>query len=132
MSFIVKKHSKEEFFPIYSRWLESQNFPHIADVYLPENVFVCYTKDEIPCYAVWFYHTDSKMAQVGFPASNRNVSYKKKEGGLRYLFQEVSKYGKRKGYLRLFTTSDTENVEKALEGAEYVKGEVTKHYFKIL
>jgi len=131
MNFQVKKHSKKDFFEVYCKWLESQNFPFISDLVLPENCFVCYA-DEIPCYAVWFYHTDSAMAQVGFPASNKNVNYKIKEGGLKFLFEEVTKYAKRKKYLRLFTTSATESVIKALEAAEYVKGDETIHYFKKL
>jgi len=127
----VEKHSKKEFFPTYEKWLAENGFPYISDLVLPENVFVAYSND-IPCYAVWFYHTDSKMCQIGFPAGNKNINYKIKEGAFAFLFKEVSKYAKRKGYLRIFTTSATESVVKAMIEADFVEGEECKHYFKIL
>jgi len=131
MEFSVKRHNKLDFHDTYVKWLESQNFPYIAKEVLPENVFVCYVGD-IPCYCIWFWHTDSKMCHVGFPASNKNVNIKTKKGAFRYLFEQVSKYAKRKKYLRIFTTSATQSVIDAMLEAEYVEGEPCNHYFKIL
>ena len=131
MELKVKKHNKHEFHDIFAKWLESQNFPYIAKEVLPENVFVAYV-DDVPCYCLWFYHTDSQMAQVGWPASNKNVSKKHKDGAFKYLYEQVSKYAKRKKYLRLFTTSATQSVIDTMLSAGYVEGEECKHYFKIL
>lgn len=132
MEFVVRKHQKEEFYPIFKKWLESQKFPIISDLWLPENVFVCYI-DEIPCYCVWFYHNDAKLAHVGFPASNRNVSFNKKQGGLQHLFEYVGKYAKRKGYVTLFTTSNTKSIVDTLDKCGYLIGDKeVNHYFKIL
>jgi hypothetical protein len=61
MEFIVHKHSKAEFYPIFCKWLEGHNFPEISDLILPENVFICYA-DEVPIYCIWLYRTDSKLA----------------------------------------------------------------------
>jgi len=127
----VVKHSKEGFYPTYAKWLNDNGFPHISDLVLPMNVFVCYV-GETPVYCIWFYHTDSKMCQVGWPAGNRNIDYNKKQGAFAFLFKEVSKYAKRKGYLRIFTTSATENVIKAMEEAGFVEGEKCKHYYFII
>ena len=131
MEFVVKKHSKKEFHPTYAKWLESQNFPYIAPEVLPENVFVCYVY-EIPCYCIWFYHSDSRMAQLGWPASNKNVNYKTKQGAFKFLYERVSAYAKKKKYLRLFTTSATQSVIDAMLEAGYVEGEQCKHFYKIL
>jgi hypothetical protein len=49
MLFTAKKHSKEEFYQTFIKWLETQKFPLINKEVLPENCFVCYI-DEIPCY----------------------------------------------------------------------------------
>ena len=132
MEYIVRKHNKSEFYPIFVKWLESHKFPIITDLWLPENVFVCYV-DEIPCYCIWFYHNDAKLTHIGWPASNKNVSYKKRQGAFDNLLEYVEKYAKRKGYVTLFTTSNTESVVNVLNKSGYVVGdENVNHYFKIL
>ena len=132
MEFVVKKHNKSEFYAIFCKWLETHKFPIVSDLWLPENVFVCYA-DEIPCYCIWFYHNDAKLAHIGFPTSNKNVNYKKKQGGLQHLLEYVEKYAKRKGYVTLFTTSNTESVVSTLEKCEYILGDKNvNHFFKIL
>lgn len=132
MEFVVKKHNKSEFYAIFCKWLETHKFPIVSDLWLPENVFVCYT-NEIPCYCIWFYHNDAKLAHIGFPASNKNVNYKKKQGGLQHLLEYVEKYAKRKGYVTLFTTSNTESVVSTLEKCEYILGDKNvNHFFKII
>lgn len=132
MSFSVKKHSKEEFYETFCKWLDSQNFPQINKEILPENCFVAYV-DEIPCYCIWVYFTDSKLAWIAFPASNKNVSYKKKQGGLDYLINYVCDYLKRKKILTVITTSGTENVIKVLEKSGFEIGDSQiNHYIKKL
>jgi hypothetical protein len=98
MEFIVHKHSKAEFYPIFCKWLEGHNFPEISDLILPENVFICYA-DEVPIYCIWLYRTDSKLAWLAWPASNKNVNYKKKVGGMEFLLESVLKYCKRKNII---------------------------------
>lgn len=132
MSFSVKKHSKEYFYETFCKWLETQKFPLINEVVLPENCFVAYV-DDIPCYCVWIYFTDSKLVWLAFPASNRNVSYKKKQGGLDYLINYVCDYLKRKKIASVITTSNTENVVKVLERTGFDLGDTnTNHYIKKL
>jgi len=132
MNFKVKKHSKEEFYDTFSAWLTTQSFPLINKEVLPENVFVLYS-DEVPCYSVWVYYTDSKLAWLAFPSSNKNVNYKNKQGGLPFLFNHVCDYLKRKKMLTAFTTSGTENVIKALEETGFDVGDSSiSHYIKKL
>ncbi len=132
MSFVVKKHSKEEFYKIFSKWLETQNFPSINKEVLPNNCFVCFV-DEIPCYCIWVYYTDSKLAWIAFPASNKNVNYNKKKGGLEFLINYVCDYLKNKKVLTVFTTSSTDSVTKSLEKNYFEIGDSNvSHFFRKL
>ena len=131
MLFTAKKHSKEEFYQTFIKWLETQNFPLINKDVLPENCFVCYI-NEIPCYCIWVYFTDSKLAWIAFPASNKNVSFKIKNGGLDFLINYVCDYLKRKKMITAFTTSATENVVLSLEKAGFDKGDECIHFIKKL
>jgi hypothetical protein len=132
MQYQVKKHSKDEFYDIFSNWLISQKFPLINKEVLPENVFVMYVND-VPCYSIWVYFTDSRLAWLAFPASNRNVSYKQKQNGLPLLINHVCDYLKKKKILTVFTTSGTENVISALEQNKFEIGDSgISHYLKKL
>jgi len=132
MQYTVKKHSKEEFYDTFCKWLETQKFPLINKEVLPENVFVMYT-GEIPAYCIWIYRTDSRLSWLAFPASNKNVAYKKKEGGLRFLINHVCEYLKKKKVLTVITTSGTESVIKALSENDFELGDQSvSHYTKKL
>lgn len=132
MLFSVKKYSKEEFYEIFSKWLETQNFPSINKEVLPNNCFVCYA-DEIPCYCVWVYFTDSKLAWIAFPASNKNVNYNNKIGGLDFLINYVCNYLKNKKMLTVFTTSSTDSVTRSLEKNNFEIGDSNvSHFFRKL
>ena len=126
MNFVVKKHNKIDVFPTYKKWCQEHGFP-IMDIQLfPENAFMVYLQEnnfDVPLYMVWFWHTDSSMAQVGFPVSNKSISKNKKQGALDFLFNEVSKYAKRKKYLLLFTTSNTESIVDSLKKSGFVYGD---------
>lgn len=132
MSFQVKKHSKDDFYETFCNWLNSQSFPLINKEVLPEIVFVC-SNDDVPCYCVWVYFTNSKLAWIAFPASNKNVNYKKKQGGLTFLINYVCDYLKRKKTLTVFTTSGTESVIKSLEENNFEIGDSKiSHFIKKL
>lgn len=132
MKYSVKQHSKKEFYPIYCKWLETHNFPAISDLLLPENVFVFYT-DEVPCYCIWVYFTDSKLCWIAFPASNKNVNYKKRTGGMEFLLNEVLKYCKRKKILMVITTSNTETIVEPLLKSGFNEGDKgVNHYYQKL
>jgi hypothetical protein len=132
MAFLVKRHSKSEFYETFSKWLFNHNFPIINEILLPENVFVVYNED-IPVYCMWFYFTDSKLVWLAFPASNSNIPYKKRDGGLRFLLNHIENYAKKKGIKMLFTTSDTESVVKVLTTSDFSEGDLkVNQYFKRL
>jgi len=130
MEFIVKKHSKEEFYETFCKWLDQHSFPLINELVLPNNVFVCYV-GEIPIYCIWLYFTDSKLCWVAFPASNKNVNYKKRLGGMEFLLDSVSRYCKRKKIVSIITTSSTESVIKPLLNSGFELGDSNvNHYIK--
>ncbi len=132
MKYTVKKHTKSEFYPIYCKWLETHNFPAISELVLPENVFVFYTED-IPCYCMWLYFTDSKLCWIAFPSSNKNVHYKKREKGMEFLINYILAYCKNKKIKMVLTTSNTDPVIESLTNTGFSIGDKgVNHYIKIL
>lgn len=119
MDFTVKKHAKKEFYEVFSKWLDDHKFPRIGIDLLPELCFVSYTSDNEPAYCMWFYFTDSKLAWLAFPASNKNISFKKRDLGLLFLTNYVKNYAKKKGIKMLFTTSNTDSVVDVLNKAGF-------------
>lgn len=109
MTFEVKQLPKLEFYETFCKWLDVHKFPRINQAVLPENVFICYTEG-IPIYCFWFYRTDSKLAWLAFPASAKNVNFKKKQGGMEFLLEHITNYCKKKKILTLITTSNTQSV----------------------
>ena len=133
MEFIVKKHSKSEFYETYIKWCEQHKFPLITIDWFPENVFVSYNENDEPCYSCWFWHTDSKLAWVGFPCSNKQVKFKDREGGFEAVYEYITKYAKRKKYVTIITTSGRKETDEVCEKTGYVLGdENVKHWLKPL
>jgi hypothetical protein len=128
MQYTVKKHSKEEFYPIYQKWLEQHNFPILNDKILGENMFVCY-REEIPIYAFPFWFTDSKICIIAFVASNKKISYNKKRGGLDFLISEIIKYAKRKSMMTIYTTTTTDSVITSLKNNGFTNGDLDSSQF---
>lgn len=131
MNFTVKKHSKSEFYDTFIKWCDEHKFPRANPELLPENIFVCYNEEEQPIYCIWFYFTDSKLAWLAFPVSNKKIAFKKRELGFAYLMNQVENYAKRKGIKLLFTTSGTDSVIDVLTKSGFEEGDknVTQ-YFK--
>ena len=130
MAFEVRKHSKEEFYDVFSTWLDNHQFPRIHKDVLPENVFVC-LKEEIPIYCIWTYFTDSKLMWIAWPASNKNVNHKKRIGGMEVLLEHVKNYAKRKGIMTLFTTSGTESIINSLTSVGFEIGDKSINHYTI-
>lgn len=132
MNYTVKKHSKEEFYEIYAKWLSEHNFPVLNEKILPENFFVCY-QENLPIYAMPLWFTDSKICIIAFVVSNKNINYKKKIGGLDYLIQEMCKYAKRKNLLTVYTTTTTQKVIDSLIKNGFFNGDLdSSQFFKTL
>jgi len=128
MQYTVKKHSKDEFYPIYSKFLEKHGFPILDIRILGENIFVCYRED-IPIYAMPFWFTDSKICVIAFVASNKNVNYKKKIGGMDFLISEIIKYAKRKNMMTIYSTTTTESVILSLKNNGFINGDLDSSQF---
>jgi hypothetical protein len=129
-SFSVKKHSKEEFYEQFCKFLDLHQFPRINKDVLPENCFVCY-RDDLPIYSFWVYYTDSKLMWIAFPASNKNVNYKKRIGGMEFLLEHIKEYAKRKGIITLFTTSGTESIIETLTKSGFEIGDTNVNHLTI-
>jgi hypothetical protein len=128
MAFEVKKHSKEEFYDTFCKFLDDHHFPRINKDVLPENVFVCF-KEEIPIYCIWVYFTDSKLMWIAWPTSNKNVNYKKRIGGMEILINHVKEYAKKKGIVTLLTTSGTDSIIQSLTNVGFEIGDKSiSHY----
>lgn len=128
MAFEVRKHSKEEFYDQFNKFLDMHHFPRIHKDVLPELVFVVY-RQEIPIYCFWLYRTDSKLAWIAFPASNKNVNYKQRIGGMEFLLEHIKNYAKKKGIMTLFTTSSTTSVVDSLTNTGFEVGDKNVNHF---
>lgn len=128
MAFEVRKHSKEEFYDQFNKFLDMHHFPRIHKDVLPENCFVCY-KDNLPIYSFWVYYTDSKLMWIAFPASNKNVNYKQRIGGMEFLLEHIKNYAKKKGIMTLFTTSSTTSVVDSLTNTGFEVGDKNVNHF---
>ena len=124
MSFTLKIEKREEFYPIYVKWCKLHGFPEITSAWFPENAFVAY-KNDIACHGIWFWNTDSALALVGYPISNKEADSEFKKGGLDFLYQEVEKYAKKEGYVSICTYSHNERptVIESLKNNGYLVGD---------
>jgi hypothetical protein len=129
MSFIVKKHNKEEFYPTYCKWSEVHGFPIMNSEVLPELVFVSYN-DDIPVYAMWYWFTDSKISVLGFLMSNKNVNYKLRIGGKEVLFSRMIEYAKKKKQLMLYCPTTSKSVIDVIKEFGFFQGDTdSSQYF---
>jgi len=133
MDFTVQKIQKKDFYATFTKWCEAHKFPEVSDKVLPENCFVCFNGENQAVYSMWFYHTDSGMAHIGWPVSNKEVPFNKRDGGLDFLMNHIVKYGKRKNYSVLFTTTNTKEITNVLEKNGFVNGDMNVNQkYKIL
>lgn len=129
MEFSYKIHSKLEFYDTYLKWCEGHEFP-IPSEKLPEKVLVTYVSD-LAIYCLWLYETNSSILWVGWPASNKEVPFDAREGGLGYTLDSATCVAKELGFSVLFTTSGTGSVIDSLEDKRFIKGDSNvSHYFK--
>ena len=132
MSFIVKKHSREEFYQVYNSWIENHGMPlnSVSIEVLPSNIFVCYN-EEIPIYAIPFWFTDSRIAIASMVVSNKKINYKKRIGGLEFLVLHIIKYAKTKKLLSIFSPTKNDKFIEVLLKVGFVQGdEDSSQYFK--
>ena len=123
--FTYQIQSREKFYPTYNEWCEAHGFPTIPSSWLPEKVFIAY-KDDIPTHSCFFWETDSALALIGFPCSNKLADKEVKEGGLEYLYAVMCEYAKSKHYQSISTYSHSERptILSALKANNFVIGDV--------
>lgn len=131
MAFSVKQLPKSEFYDIFASWLNSHDFPLIRESVLPENAFVCYSYG-IPVYCYWVYFTGTALAWLGYSASNKEVPFSQREGGLGVLVTEIENYCKTLGIEILFTTTGTEAIMNPLIESGFTVGDACVHLTKKL
>lgn len=122
MEFVVKQVKKEDFYQEYERLNSLHHFPTLNIDLLPEYAFVCF-RDEIPIYCVWFWFTNSKLAVMSFVLSNKGVNYKKRLGGMKYLFIKVIEYAKKKKQKTIFFPNSNKEVSNILIELGFVEGD---------
>lgn len=132
MAFIVKKHSTDEVYDLMCSFWDLHKFPRINRLILPENTFVVY-RDDTPIYTTCIYWTDSKLAWLAWPISNKNASHKLREGGLVVLTNHIINYAKKKGLKMIITTSNTDSIVRSLESTGFELGDRNvDHHIKMI
>jgi hypothetical protein len=131
MDFEVTIEPKEQFYETYQNWCAVRKFPAIP-IRQIDTVFVCFNGVNA-IYSCFFWNTNSTFGVIGFPLSNPHVPYKDKEGGLEFLFEEISRFAKEGGYEIIWTTSDTPRViENMIESGFKVADTKVDQYYKRL
>lgn len=129
----VKLNETKTFYPIMEKWWKEREFVVVSPSILPQRTFVVYDDSDIPIYSVCLYETDSFLVWLGWPIGNPAIAKNKREGYLKFLFDEVERWAKEAGYHILFTTTDTPPIRKVLEECDYKLGDVgVDHYLKAL
>lgn len=131
MAFSVKQLPKSEFYDIFASWLNGHNFPLVRESVLPENAFVCYSGN-IPVYCYWVYKTDSKLVWLGYSASNKEVPFSQREGGLGVLVTEIENHCKTLGIEMIITTTGTKSIMNPLIKSGFIVGDACVHLTKKL
>lgn len=107
-------------------------FPPVHLSLLPENVFIVSNEGQ-DLYSIFFYNTDSALAYLAYPTSNKSVPKEKREGALEFLMKGVESYAIEQGYYLTYTTSPVIQVQIALLNSGYVEGDMqVNQYFKEL
>lgn len=126
----VRIEKTDNFYNTAVSWWDKHDFPNVHKSFLPEEVFVA-NNNGVDIYCCFFYHTNSALAWVAYPISNKDVPKNEREGGLKFLFDEMEKYAKEQGYYLLFTTSPIKNVIDVLKETGYTEGDLSvNQYFK--
>ena len=101
---------------------------------LPDNVFVAFNKEgDQPICSMFLVETNTKIAWITFPVSDKLASVKAKDIAFEDLFEEVEVYGKSKEFKILFTTSGTKSIKRRLLEQEYELGdENVDHFLKLI
>lgn len=131
MKFRVELEDKESFYGTFAKWCEDRKFP-VLRLNQIDSIFVCYNGD-VPIYSCLFWNTGSAFCVLGFPVGNPNVDKETKEGGLTYLFDQMSLIAKDAEYEVIWTTSDTVRVVDSLKESGFKVGDTNvSQYYKAL
>lgn len=128
MDFKVTVEPKELFYETYENWCATREFPAI-NINQIDSVFVCFNGDTA-IYSCFFWNTNSTFCVIGFPFSNPHAPYKKKKGGMKFMFDEIARIAKEGGYEIIWTTSDTDRVIEGLteSGFKVADTKVDQYY----
>lgn len=131
MDFKVTVEPKELFYPTYENWCAAREFPAIKISQI-DSVFVCF-KGDVAIYSCFFWNTNSAFCVIGFPLSNPHIKYEEKQGGLKFMFDEIARIAKEGGYEIIWTTSDTERVIESMVESGFKTADVkVDQYYKRL
>lgn len=120
--------NKFDYYPTIAKWYEEHNFPVISFDITPESLFVVSneTKD---LYCVPIHITDSTLAYIAFPVSNKNATKEEKEGAFTRLLAYAEETLGILGYTTFVTTSDTPVLMKMFAEAGYEESEKNVTYY---
>lgn len=121
-TFTVGKKPLDEFYPTYVTWCKKKGFPALAKENIEDDVFICYWF-RIPVYSCFIWNTNSNMCIAGFPLSNPYIPFEFRKKGLPFMFAELSKELKSRGYLKIWTTSGTPKIMESLEKEGFVNAD---------
>lgn len=128
MSLRFRLENKFDYYPTIAKWYEQHNFPVISFDVTPESLFVVSneTKD---LYCIPIHITDSTLAYIAFPVSNKEATKEEKEGAFTRLLGYAEETLGILGYTTFVTTSDTPVLMKMFAEAGYEESEKNVTYY---
>lgn len=106
--------NKKDFYDVLVEWWNVHSFPVLEYGAVPNRIFVV-QDDTDDLYAVPVYITDSTWCIIGFPTSNPEIGWDRKEGALDYLMGHLETCMKYEGIKTIMTTSSNPKLIEMFE-----------------
>lgn len=121
MSKYTKVLDLKKYYHKYCEMAKSHGFPPMP-IDKVDKLFG-YEVDGELLYTCFAWSTDSIMAVLGFPVSNKEVSFEIKKGKLTLFMKDIVDYCKKDGAKIVWTTSGTDRVIESLVSSGFIEGD---------
>lgn len=130
--FKFKVESRDTYYDKLCQWWREHKFPVMPKSSVPTRIFVVYVEEgrkNIDLYALPVWLSDSDMAWLGFPTSNRNAPTMLKEGALEFLMDKLETCLRYEGVGTIITTSDTPKLMQLFKGSGFTESDQGTNYY---
>ena len=112
----LRYYESERDYPTVCEWWRAWDWPPIDQEILPE-IGIVSEIDGVPAFCAWLYRTDSKMAWIGFPISNREVRKKERCAAIDAAIAALRELARTHGYTAFSAITNSKNLGARYEHA---------------